>query len=243
MAIQIIKANDYEELSVLACKKITEIINQNPTAVLGLATGSTPVGLYKQLIQSYKKNDLSFTDVRTVNLDEYIGISKSHKNSYHTFMKNMLFSHINIIESNTHIPDGTAVNLEMEGFRYEDLIQVLGGIDLQILGIGHNGHIGFNEPGTSFHERTHIVELTDSTRTANARFFKSLDEVPKQAITMGIGTILNSKEILLLASGDSKAEAVKRLLTGEVSIDFPASALKNHPSVTLIADKDALSLV
>jgi glucosamine-6-phosphate deaminase len=243
MSLQIMKANDYEELSVLACKKIVEIISQNSSSVLGLATGSTPVGLYKQLIQSYKKNQLSFNGVRTVNLDEYIGIPKYHQNSYHTFMKNMLFSHIDIIESNTYIPDGTATDLEKEGFNYERLIKALGGIDLQILGIGHNGHIGFNEPGTSFSERTHIVELTESTRTANARFFQTLDEVPKQAITMGIGTILDSKEILLLASGVSKASAVKRLLTGEVSIDFPASALKTHPAVTLIADKEALSQI
>ncbi|WP_108671608.1 glucosamine-6-phosphate deaminase [Peribacillus acanthi] len=243
MAIQIIKANDYEELSALACKKIADIITQNPSAVLGLATGSTPVGLYKKLIESYQKENLSFKEVRTVNLDEYIGLPKNHPNSYHTFMKNIFFSQIDILESNTHIPDGTATDLEEEGLSYERLIQALGGIDLQILGIGHNGHIGFNEPGTSFHEQTHLVELTDSTRKANARFFPSLNDVPKQAITMGIGTILKSKEILLLASGSSKADAVKQLLSGEVSIDFPASALKNHPSVALVADKEALSLM
>ena len=177
--------------------------------------------------------------VKTVNLDEYIGLPAKDSNSYHYFMRQNLFNHIDINEDHTHIPNGTAADLEQECLRYEELINELGGVDLQILGIGQNGHIGFNEPGTPFSSQTHLVTLAQNTREANSRFFNSIEEVPTQAITMGIASILESKEILLLVSGGNKAEALFKFINGEISEDFPASALKNHHNVTVIADRDA----
>ncbi|MFD2970788.1 glucosamine-6-phosphate deaminase [Peribacillus deserti] len=240
--MHVIRAENYEEMGRIAAKKVIKLIKEHPAAVLGLATGSTPVGLYRELIQDYRQNGTSYRSVRTVNLDEYVGLDQTDHNSYFSFMREMLFSHIDIKEQNTNIPNGKADSLEEECLRYDRLITDLGGVDLQVLGIGRNGHIGFNEPGTSFESNVHVVQLDQSTREANSRFFDSIDSVPSEALTMGIATILRSKEILLLASGASKAEAIKQLFEGSVSEEFPASILKNHPNVTLIADQDALQL-
>ena len=241
--MKLIQTGTYEELSQMAAAQIISKIQANPRLNLGLATGSTPTGVYKRLIQDHEKNKTSYKQINTFNLDEYIGISKKDPNSYHYFMCENLFDHIDIPLDHTHIPDGTAKDLDEECRRYEMFIQEHGGIDLQILGIGQNGHIGFNEPGTSFSSRTHIINLAESTRKANSRFFESLEDVPTQAITMGIASIMESKEIFLFVSGASKAEALARLMNGEVSEQFPASILKNHQNVTIFADKEASALL
>lgn len=241
--MNIIKAENYDEMSQMAANKIIEMVRTNPKVTIGLATGSTPKGVYKKLIEDHKAKGTTYKQVTTVNLDEYIGISRNNPNSYHFFMREHLFNHIDIPLEQTYIPDGMAKNLPLECTRFESVIQELGGVDLQLLGIGHNGHIGFNEPGTSFESRTHVVTLAESTRKANARFFPSLEEVPTHAITMGIATIMESKEIILLASGASKAEAIAKLVHGEVNENFPASVLKLHKNVTIIADKDALQFI
>lgn len=241
--MKLIQTGSYEELSQQAAAQIISKIKENPKLKLGLATGSTPTGVYKELIQDHEENKTSYNQINTFNLDEYIGISKKDPNSYHYFMCENLFDHIDIPFEQTHIPNGTAKDLEEECWRYEQFIQEHGGIDLQILGIGQNGHIGFNEPGTSFDSRTHIINLAESTRMANSRFFESIEDVPTQAITMGIASIMESKEIFLLVSGASKAEALARLMNGEVSEQFPASVLKNHPNVTIFADKEACALL
>lgn len=239
--MKLIETSNYEELSQKAASLVLSRMEANERLNLGLATGSTPTGVYKKLIQDHEQNKTSYKNINTFNLDEYIGIPKKDPQSYHYFMCENLFEHIDIPLEQTHIPDGTASDLTEECGRYEQFIQEHGGIDLQILGIGQNGHIGFNEPGTSFESRTHIINLAESTRKANSRFFESLDDVPTRAITMGIASIMESKEILLLVSGISKAEALERLLHGEVNEDFPASILRNHQNVTIFADKEALS--
>lgn len=241
--MKLIQTGTYEELSQMAAAQIISKIQANPRLNLGLATGSTPTGVYKRLIQDHEENKTSYKQINTFNLDEYIGISKKDPNSYHYFMCENLFDHIDIPLDHTHIPDGTAKDLDEECRRYEMFIQEHGGIDLQILGIGQNGHIGFNEPGTSFSSRTHIINLAESTRKANSRFFESLEDVPTQAITMGIASIMESKEVFLFVSGASKAEALARLMNGEVSEQFPASILKNHQNVTIFADKEASALL
>lgn len=220
-----------------------EKIRSNPDMTLGLATGSTPKGVYAELIKDHLENGTSYEKITTINLDEYIGLPSSDPNSYRYFMNSELFNHLNIPLENTNLPNGTADDINQECLRYERLIKDLVDIDLQLLGIGRNGHIGFNEPGTSFKSRTHVVKLAESTRKANARFFESTDEVPTHAITMGIASILDSREIVLLASGSAKAEAIRRLVNGEPDEHFPASALKLHPNVTIIADEEALRLV
>ncbi len=235
-----IEVNTYEELSDKASEMIIKAVKSNPYLKLGLATGSTPIGTYKRMVEDHVKNGTSYEHVTTVNLDEYVGLPKDHPESYRCFMDRQLFSHINIKRENTHVPDGNAEDLEAECRRYEAIIDSLGGLDFQLLGIGQNGHIGFNEPGTSFDSLTHVVELTENTRQANARFFDSIDEVPTKAITMGIKSILKSKEILMLISGEQKAEALHRLMHEDISEDFPASALKKHPNCTVIYDKAAL---
>lgn len=237
--MKIIEAKDYNEMSKKAAEYISEKVRRTPSLTLGLATGGTPLGLYKELINDYQKNNTSYKEVSTFNLDEYVGLSEENINSYRFYMKNNLFRHIDIQKSNIFIPNGDAVNLEEEALEYEKKIKDRGGIDVQILGIGSNGHIGFNEPGTPFDSDTHIVELTSSTRQANARFFKSLNEVPEKALTMGIASIMRSKEILLLISGESKKEAYSNLMYGNVTEEFPASILRKHPFVTIIADKAA----
>ena len=232
------------ELSLKAAQMVIKVVNDNPKAVLGLATGGTPKGTYEKLIKDHKENHTDYSNIQTVNLDEYLGIDPDDANSYRTFMKQHLFNEINIQEKNTHIPNGQVDNYENECQRYDHLIQDIGGIDIQLLGIGQNGHIGFNEPGTPFSETTHIVNLTHDTRKANARFFKDIKDVPSQAITLGIKNILESRLILLLASGENKAKAMARLLNGrDISESFPASALHLHEHVVVIADEAALSLV
>lgn len=241
--MRIYRTKDSANMSREAANIISAQIIMKPDCVLGLATGSTPIGLYKQLIEWYQKGDLDFSEVRTVNLDEYKGISRENDQSYYYFMHQNLFDHVNIPEGNTHLPDGMALDPEKECDRYNNLIQSMGGVDLQLLGIGHNGHIGFNEPGDSFDKQVHCVNLTESTIEANKRFFASADEVPRQAYTMGIGNILQAKKILVVANGEGKAEIVKKAFFGPVTPQVPASILQLHQDVVLVADEAALSKV
>lgn len=241
--MRIIEAKDYQDLSKKAAEIIIAQVKHKPNSVLGLATGGTVIGTYDVLVNDYKQNLTSYQRVRSVNLDEYVGLDPSNKNSYHYFMKEHLFDHIDLPAQQTFIPNGLAKIVEEECKRYEQLINQLGGVDLQLLGIGENGHIGFNEPGTSFHSVTHLVKLSESTRKSNARFFNSLDEVPTHAITIGISTIMKSKKILLLASGKKKAGILKRLLNEPIHEQIPATILKKHKDVTIIADEEARSLL
>lgn len=241
--MNIIQVKNYSEMSAKAAAMLISKLHEKPNMNLGLATGGTPKGLYDHLIQDHKEHGTSYKHVTSFNLDEYVGMKPQDPNSYHYYMADALFNHIDIDVSNTHVPNGLADTPEEECRRYDEMIQNHGGIDLQILGIGQNGHIGFNEPGTSFNSPTHIVTLEESTRKANARYFNSLDEVPTQAITMGIESIMKSKEILLLISGEAKAEAMYQLLNGEITENFPASILKKHHCVTIIADQEALAKV
>ncbi|MFX3625010.1 MAG: glucosamine-6-phosphate deaminase [Ectobacillus sp.] len=238
--MKIIKVKDYEEMSQRAAEIVIQKVKGSAHFNLGLATGGTPKGLYEKMIADHQQNGTSYQHVTTFNLDEYAGLGKDDPNSYHYYMDTALFGHIDIPKSQTHLPDGMAVDYMKECERYEQLMEAVGGIDLQILGIGRNGHIGFNEPGTSFQSSTHVVGLQESTRIANARYFQAMDDVPTHAITMGIATIMKSKEIVLLVSGEEKAAALQRLLYGEVSEDFPASVLKRHQHVIIIADEKAL---
>ncbi|WP_085993715.1 glucosamine-6-phosphate deaminase [Oceanobacillus senegalensis] len=237
--MNIIKVMDYAEMSDYACDFLMNKMENLQKPVLGLATGSTPEGLYHRLIE--KK--VSFRNVVTFNLDEYVGLDRKNPNSYYYYMNDKLFNHVDIEMDKVHVPNGSATNLEKECHDYEEAIREAGQIDVQVLGIGVNGHIGFNEPGTAFTSRTHIVELDVSTRQANSRFFDSMEEVPTKAITMGIDSIMDSKEILLLISGHSKAHAVARLLEGEINEDFPASVLRRHKNVTIVVDEAAMSEV
>jgi len=218
-------------------------ILQKPDSVLGLATGSTPVGLYKELIKFYNEGMIDFRNVIAFNLDEYLGLQPDHTQSYAKFMKDNLFEHINLDSGNYHIPSGTATDFEAECDRYESLIAQAGGIDLQILGIGRNGHIGFNEPDIKFEAITHVVELDDQTISDNARFFDNIEAVPKKAISMGIKTIMQSRGIILLASGHEKAEAVAGMVSGKITPELPASVLQLHPNVTIIVDEAAASKI
>ncbi|MGP4105588.1 glucosamine-6-phosphate deaminase [Virgibacillus sp. L01] len=239
--MEIVKVKNYEEMSERACDLIIEIVNKLDNPVLGLATGSTPEGMYQQMIDSYKRNEVSFTKTTTFNLDEYVGLVGNDPNSYRFYMNDKLFKHIDLLADRAYLPNGDTDDLQKECRDYETLMYKAEYIDVQVLGLGLNGHIGFNEPGTAFDSRTHIVDLDETTRKANARFFDSLDDVPKKAITMGIETIMESKKILLLVAGEKKAEAVYRLINGETSEEFPASILQKHENVTLIADEEALS--
>lgn len=241
--MKLIRVENYEEMSSSAAQLVEQQILNNSHSVLGLATGSTPLGLYEKLIEGINERAISYRHVQTVNLDEYRGLSGDHPNSYRHFMNEKLFRHIDIVLDNTHIPNGQASPVETECRRYETLIDEIGPPHLQILGMGTNGHIGFNEPGTPETSLTHCVQLEASTRNSNARFFSDRDSVPTHAITMGIQSILKSGQILLLASGKKKAPAVKRFLEGRVSKDFPASFLWKHNHVTLIVDRDAYGLV
>ncbi|MDN3428613.1 glucosamine-6-phosphate deaminase [Microbacterium sp. APC 3898] len=241
--MKLIRVENYEEMSSKAAQLVEQQIRDNPRSVLGLATGSTPLGLYEKLIEGVRERGISYRDVQTFNLDEYRGLSGEHSNSYRHFMNDKLFQSIDIQLKNTYVPNGKALPVEEECRRYEALIDELGPPHLQILGMGTNGHIGFNEPGTPETSRTHCVKLEQSTRNSNARFFSDRDEVPTHAITMGIESILKSEKVLLLASGKKKAQAVKRFLEGRVSKDFPASFLWKHSDVTLIVDREAYGLV
>ena len=241
--MRIYKAKDYEEMSRKAAGIVSAQIIMKPDCVLGLATGSTPVGLYKQLIEWYRNGDLDFSGVRTVNLDEYKGISRENDQSYYYCMHQNLFDHVNIPAGNTHLPDGMELDSEKECRRYEELILSMGSVDLQLLGIGHNGHIGFNEPADAFDKLVHCVNLTQSTIEANKRFFASAEEVPRQAYTMGIQTIMRSKKILIIANGEGKADIVRDAFFGPITPMVPASVLQLHNDVTLVADEAALSKI
>ena len=239
--MRIYQSEDYQAMSRRAANIISAQVIYKPDCVLGLATGGTPVGTYKQLVGWYKKGDLSFAEVRSVNLDEYLGLSPHHEQSYRYFMQDNLFDHIDIKPENTHVLNGLAKNPEAECEAYNKLIRDLGGIDLQLLGLGHNGHIGFNEPADEFPKATHCVDLTESTIQANKRFFENESDVPRQAYTMGIGTIMNAKKILVVVSGADKAEILNKVINGPVTPQVPASILQLHPDVTIVADEDALS--
>lgn len=229
----------YEEISKAAAEEIASIIKEKPKATLGLATGSTPVGMYRELINKYENGELDFSEVTTFNLDEYYPISKDNDQSYDYFMRKNLFDHINISQGKTNIPNGSASDPIAECEKYEKKIEENGAVDIQVLGIGQNGHIGFNEPGDYLHTVTHITDLTESTINANARFFESESDVPKKALTMGIGTILKAKKIILLANGRSKHEAISALLDDKITTAIPATLLKTHPNVILICDEEA----
>lgn len=240
--VNIIRTRDYEELSRRAAAIIAAQVTLNPASKLGLATGSSPEGLYRCLVASYEAGDLDFSQVTTYNLDEYRGISHDNDQSYYYFMRKNLFDHVNVPEDAIHMPDGENPDADAECVAYEAAIRAIGGVDLQLLGIGHNGHIGFNEPSDAFDTVTHCVDLAESTIQANSRFFASADEVPRQAYTMGIGTIMCAKKVLLVVSGEGKAQAVKDSFFGPVTPQVPASILQFHPDVTVVADEAALSL-
>lgn len=241
--MRIYSVKNYEEMSRKAANLVSAQIILKPDCVLGLATGSTPEGLYKQLIEWYQKGDLDFTQVRSVNLDEYKGLSPENEQSYHYYMNKHLFSGINIKPENTHLPDGMAKDEEKECLRYDCVVKTMGGVDLQILGLGENGHIGFNEPCENFAKGTHCIRLTDSTITANARFFANADMVPRYAFSVGIRTIMMAKKILLIVSGKAKAHALYQTLFGPINPRVPSSILQLHPDVIVVADEDALSQI
>ena len=239
--MRIYVAESYENMSRKAANILSAQVILNPNSVLGLATGSTPIGMYKPLVSWYNKGDLDFSQVKSVNLDEYVGLSPDHDQSYRYFMQKNLFDHVNIDPANTNVPDGLAADPDEACRRYNQIIRDLGGIDIQVLGMGHNGHIGFNEPDDAFELETHVVDLQESTIEANARFFASKDEVPRRAITMGIKNIMQARQILVLVSGEGKADIVKAAFTGPVTPRVPASILQLHPNVALVGDKAALS--
>ena len=241
--MKIYVTEDYQSMSRKAANLISAQVILKPDAVLGLATGSTPVGAYEQLREWHDKGDLDFSAIRSVNLDEYKGLSGEHDQSYRYFMNHNLFDHVNIKKENTNVPSGLAEDAEAECRRYDGVIRELGGIDLQLLGIGGNGHIGFNEPCDVFEKGTHVVTLTEETRRSNARFFSSIDEVPTHALTMGIGGIMSAKKVLLLASGEAKAQALYDSCFGPVTPGVPASVLQLHNDVVIIADEAALAMI
>ena len=242
MNMKIIRVKDYDELSLEGTKIVGEFIKNNPQATLGLATGSSPIGLYQNLIKMFQNKEISFKEIKTYNLDEYCGLPKSHPESYYSFMYRNLFSHVDIKDENIHIPSSEGEDMQKNCDDYNRLLHQTT-IDLQLLGIGGNGHIGFNEPGTPFDRETFLVKLAERTRQDNKMFFKEDEEVPRYAITMGIKNIMEAKKIVMLISGKSKAEAVKRLLSGEITTDFPASILHKHPDVTVIIDEPAAALI
>ena len=240
--MKIIKVKNYEQMSEEALKVILEVVKNNPKAVLGLATGSTPLGLYAKMAKDHRENGTSYAECRAVNLDEYAGLDIKSDQSYVYFMRENLFKHIDIKLENTHIENGKAEDKEGECARYNALLDELQQ-DIQVLGIGSNGHIAFNEPGTSFDSVTHIVDLAESTIKDNSRLFNSIDEVPRQAFTMGLKNIMNAKKILILANGAGKAYAIGELVNGEIREEIPASILRNHPDCILICDEAAGSKI
>ncbi|MFI3170780.1 MAG: glucosamine-6-phosphate deaminase [Eubacteriales bacterium] len=232
--MKVIKAKDYTDLSRKAANIISAQVILNPRSVLGLATGSSPIGTYKQLIDWYNKDDIDFSCVTSVNLDEYVGLAEGHDQTYRYFMEDNFFNHVNINRERTFLPNGNAEDMSAECVRYDELIAEVGGIDLQLLGIGHNGHIGFNEPDHEFEKMTHVVDLVETTIEANARFFDSIEEVPKQAISMGIKAIMQAKKVLLIVNGNDKFEILKESLTGPITPHVPASVLQLHADLTVI---------
>ena len=241
--MRLICAKDYRDVSRKAANIIAAQIQLKPNCVLGLATGSSPVGTYKELISKYESGDLDFSQVRAINLDEYVGLSKTHEQSYAYFMRANLFDHVNIQQENCHIPNGMNPDAAGECARYDAVIASFGGADLQLLGLGPNGHVGFNEPSDAFVKNTNKVRLTDATINANARFFAKREEVPEYAYTMGIGGIMMARRVLLVVNGKAKAQAVKDCFFGKICPQAPGSILQLHPDFTLVADEEALSLV
>ncbi|BDF32676.1 glucosamine-6-phosphate deaminase [Lachnospiraceae bacterium] len=239
--MKIYRAKDYEDLSRKAANIISSEVILKPDCVLGLATGSTPIGTYKNLIKSYENGDLDFSAVTSVNLDEYKGLGPDHDQSYRYFMNHNLFDHINIDKARTFVPDGLEANSDRACQAYNDIIAGCGGIDLQLLGLGHNGHIGFNEPADEFEKETHCVDLTESTIEANKRFFATEADVPRQAYTMGIKTIMQARKVLVVVSGDDKADILAKVVNGPVTPAVPASILQMHNDVIIVADEAALS--
>ncbi len=239
--MRIICAKDYKEMSEMAADIIGAQVLLKPDAVLGLATGSTPIGTYEELVRRYEAGRLDFSKIKTVNLDEYRGLTRDNDQSYYYFMHSHLFDHININKNNTKVPDGMEPDAIKAGQDYENIIKNYGGIDLQLLGLGNNGHIGFNEPCDEFIDKTHVVDLTESTIEANKRFFASADDVPKQAYTMGIGSIMRAKRVLMIVSGKGKADIVKEAFFGPITPKVPASILQLHNDFILIGDAEALS--
>lgn len=242
--MKIIRAKDYYDMSRKAANIISAQVIMKPHCVLGLATGGTPVGTYKQLVEWYTKGDLDFSEVTTVNLDEYRGLPREHEQSYWSFMHEHLFDHVNINPAAINLPDGSNLDADAECARYDYVIRRVGGIDLQLLGIGNDGHIGFNEPNAAFELGTHCVTLTDETIEANKRFFNdNADEVPRQAYTMGIKTIMQARKVLMVANGEGKADIIKKAFFGPVTPEVPASILQMHPDFILVGDEAALSKI
>ena len=227
-------------IAAMAAQQYVSLLKNKPNAILGGATGSTPLGLYAELVRLNQAGEISFKDASSFNLDEYVGLDGTHDQSYRYFMDHNLFDHIDIDKSRTHVPSGIDIS---DPAAYDKAIAAAGGVDLQLLGIGNNGHIGFNEPGTPFGSLTHVVELTESTREANKRFFASIDDVPTHAVTMGIKTVMQAKSIILMATGPAKAPIMKQMLQGPVTEEVPASVLQLHPDVTVYMDFEAASLL
>ena len=241
--MRIIRAKDYDDMSRKAAAIIASQVIMKPNCVLGLATGSSPIGTYDNLVAGYEKGDLDFSGITTVNLDEYKGLPRDNDQSYYYFMNHHFFSRVNVNPERTFLPDGTETDSDKACSAYNEVIASVGGIDLQLLGLGHNGHIGFNEPGDVFEAQTHCVDLTETTIKANQRFFASIDDVPRQAYTMGIKTIMQAKAVLVVVSGEDKAAIVRDAFFGPITPRVQASILQLHPNVTVVADEAALSLV
>ncbi|MBU3218300.1 glucosamine-6-phosphate deaminase [Clostridium estertheticum] len=241
--MRIIVVDNYEEMSKRAALMITSQVTLKPDSVIGLATGDTPLGMYEELVRLYNKKEVDFKEVRTFNLDEYYGLDPENPQSYYSFMNKNLFDKVDISKNNVNMPDGMVKDVNDFCLLYENKIKTLGGIDMQVLGIGGNGHIGFNEPNVNFEAQTHLVNLNEQTIEANSRFFKSIEDVPVKAISMGIKTIMNSKKIILLANGLNKAEAIAKAVNGKINPSIPASILQLHNDVTIIIDKEAASLL
>lgn len=240
--MKVIVVENYQQIAQLGAQIIAGVIKNNPNTVLGLATGTSPIGIYQNLVEMCQKGEISFANVKTVNLDEYVGLDGTHPQSYRYFMNDNLFNHVDIDKANTFVPNGVAENLQEECTRYTTLVNNLVQ-DIQLLGIGSNGHIAFNEPGTPFESTTHVVNLTENTIKDNSRLFEDISQVPTKALTMGIANIMNAKRILIVANGKNKAQAVYDMVKGQVNTTCPASVLQNHPDVTVIVDKDAASLL
>ena len=239
--MKIIKAKDYQEFSKKAASILAAQVTLKPDSVLGLATGSTPIGTYDELVARYERGEIDFSQITTVNLDEYRGLDKDDEQSYSYFMNKHLFNRINVDKKRTHLPDGMAIDPEKECERYEKLIEEIGGIDLQVMGIGNNGHIAFCEPSTIFEKKTICIDLAEATIEANKRFFDSADDVPRQAYSMGIGTIMKGKKLMMLVYGEGKADILAKALLGEITPEVPASVLQLHPDVIIVGDEGALS--
>jgi glucosamine-6-phosphate deaminase len=240
--MKVIITENYQEMSKVAADILIGIVKNNPHAILGLATGSSPIGTYQNMIKDHKENGTSYQNVHTVNLDEYVGLTADHDQSYAYFMRDNLFNHVDVKLENTNVPSGVAKDLGAECDRYNALLDEYKQ-DVQLLGLGSNGHIGFNEPGTPFDSVTHLVDLTENTIKDNSRLFNSIDEVPRQALSMGIKNIMNAKSILVVVSGANKAKAVYGMVKGEITPELPASVLQLHPFVTVVCDKAAASLL